>query len=349
MIPRKLLEATFRRLWLLVIPIVVTPLLVLALTKTTPQYQSTATIWVSQPANIAPGSLGQPANAYQTAADTRSQTIGELLTTKTFRAAVAQTAGLPATTASETLIGRSVQVASAGANLITISATGVDPKVVQALVGSVISQYQARSAAESERQTAIAVEYYTKQIDVASTELDHRRTALNTYLKANPGASDPKAADFQFQQLSGAVDSQSKVVAGLLSSLQDAQRQAASAPQSLEASFSVQDSANLPTAPEKVSLTKRVGYPAAGLVLGILISAGYLYVTYRTDHAIRSSEDLQDLSVPLLGYIPDLPARHPSGFARFAPWRWLPFGRRRDYARAVAASISTVPSTGGAR
>lgn len=349
MIPRKLLEAVFRRLWLLVIPVVVTPLIVLGLTTTTPKYQSVATVWVSQPSNIGPSALGQAANPYITAAGAQAQVLSDLLTTKSFRADVAKAAGLPAGTASTTLVGREVQVSTAGANLIAVVATGPDPQLLQGLVNGVISQYQARSADESQRQTAIAVQYYTNQIDLANKELDTRRAALAAYTTAHPTASNPQTPDIQYTQLVTAVDAQQQVVDGLTTSLQDAQLKAASAPQSLEASFSVQDPANLPSTPEPVSLTKRVGYPIAALIFGMLISIVYVYITYRTDHAIRSSEDLLGLEVPLLGVIPDLPPLHSRGLGRFAPWVWIPTASRREYARAVAASISAVPAHEGAR
>ncbi|MGH2634329.1 MAG: hypothetical protein ACRDG3_13040 [Tepidiformaceae bacterium] len=349
MIPRKLLEAIFRRLWLLVIPVVVTPLIVIALTHTTPQYQSVATIWVSQPSNIGPSALGQAANPYLSAADAQTQVLHDLLTTKAFRADVAKSAGLPAGSAATTLVGQYVQVSSAGSNLIGIVATGPDPQLLQAVVNGVISEYQARSADESQRQTSIAVQYYTNQIDLANKELDTRRATLSAYTAAHPSVTDPKTSDLQYTQLVGAVDAQSQVVDGLTTALQDAQLRAASAPQSLEASFSVQDPANLPHTPEPVSMTKRFGYPIAALLFGILIAAAYVYVTYRTDHAIRSSEDLLGLAVPLLGVIPDLPPLHTRGFGRFAPWVWIPTAGRREYARAVAASISTVPAPEGAR
>jgi len=349
LIPRKLLEATFRRFWLLLIPIIVTPLIVVGLTHTTPKYQSVATVWVSQPSNIGPSALGQSANPYISAADAQTQVIRDLLTTKSFRGDVAQAAGLPSTSAAIALVATSVQVSSAGSNLVAVVATGADPQMLQAMVNGVISQYQARSAAESQRQTSIAVQYYTNQIDLANKELDTRRAALSAYVAAHPVAATAQAADLQYTQLVGSVDAQSQVVNGLVTALQDAQLRAASAPQSLQASFSVQDPANLPKTPEPVSVTKKYGYPVAAFIFGVLIAGAYVYTTYRTDHAIRSSEDLVGLTVPLLGVIPDLPPLHTRGFGRFAPWVWIPTAGRREYARAVAASISNVPAHEGAR
>ncbi len=63
---RKLLEALFRRLWLLALPIVLAPAVVVALTTSTPQYQSIATVWVSQPQNIDPTTFSGGSNPYLT-------------------------------------------------------------------------------------------------------------------------------------------------------------------------------------------------------------------------------------------------------------------------------------------
>ena len=341
MIPRKLLEAAFRRWWLLVVPVILTPLLVLALTRATPQYQSVATVWVSQPSNIASTAIGRSTNPFQTVADAQAQAMRDLLNTKAFRESVATAAGLPGPVGAD-VVERSVGIGTAGANLLEISAAGSDARAVQSIVNAVISEYQARATTESERQTSISIQYYNNQVAVARTDLDTRITAVNSYLRDHPLASDPKSGDLTYQRLVGAADSQTKVVDGLLALLQEAQRTAASAPQSLEAIFSVQDHASLPTAPQPVSLSKRVGYPAAGLLFGILIAATYLYVVYRTDHTIRGMEDVYALNVPLLGYVPDLQAASRGRTILLGPVGWLAQRRHRDYARQVAASIAPI-------
>ena len=340
MIPRKLLEAAFSRVWLLVLPIVLTPLLAVAMTSSVPQFQSSAAVWVSQPANISPTSFSQAANPYQTPADIQVQAMKDLLATKSFRSAVAVQAGFQATDTD--LIARAVAVQSTGTNLISIVATRPDAASAKAIVSAVIAQYQQRATDESQRESTIAVKYYNTQIDLAQAELDARRTSLTTYVAANPKLPEPKTVDPTYARLSSAVDSQSKVVDGLYSSVQDAQRKAATASDSLAATFSVQDAASTPTAAVPLSITKRIGYPFAALIFGILISGTYVYIRYRTDHAIRSREDLIDLPVPVLGAIPVLPSPN-RRMAR--PWTWLT-GARRDYARAVAASISVVPVRG---
>ncbi len=230
-----------------------------------------------------------------------------------------------------------------GTNVLNIIARTPDASISQALVKAVIDQYESRTTSESDRQTSIAVDYFNTQITVAQTELDNRRAAVTEYLAANPKAATATPPDANLQRLQSAVDTQSKIVDGLVNSLQDAQRKAAAAPQSLAATFSVQDPASVallvPT-----SKTKQFGYPLGALLFGLGVSAAYLYGLYRTDHAIRSSDDLLGLPVPLLGYIPDLSPSHGRFPTRFNPVSWFMNYRRRDFARAVAASIARAPA-----
>jgi hypothetical protein len=264
----------------------------------------------------------------------------DLLSTKSFRSAVAVQAGLDARDTD--VIASSAYVVSSGTNLISIVARRPDAASAQAIVAAIVSQYQARTTTESQRETSIAVDYYNTQIGIAQTELDTRKAAATAYANANPRAVAAPASDATYARLLDAVSSQTKIVDGLVASLQDAQRKAATAPQSLAATFNVQDPPSLPSAPLPVGLTKRVGYPFAALVFGMLISATYLYVRFRTDHAIRSTEDLVDLPVPVLGAIPVLPSPRREAMR---PATWL-MRARRDYARSVAASISVVPARG---
>src|SRR5690606_15038567 len=103
--------------------------------------------------------------------------------------------------------------------------------------------------------------------------------------------------------------------------------------------FAVQDAPTLPQVPLGVSMTSKYGLPMAGMMLGLSIGAAYLYFSYRTDHTIRSAEDLATLEVPLLGSVPELQAA--PLWARYTPLAWLIRWRRRDFARKTAASISS--------
>ena len=122
----------------------------------------------------------------------------------------------------------------------------------------------------------------------------------------------------------------------LLVQLQNVHLDAATLSQSEAARFSVQDPPSTATL-QAVGVTARYGPALAAFAIGLLVSAGYLYVTYRADHTIQSSEDLVGLGVPVVGYIPELNSK------REHPW-YRRIGRRRpNFAREIAASLITPP------
>ena len=127
------------------------------------------------------------------------------------------------------------------------------------------------------------------------------------------------------------------MVEGLRQSLQDAYLLSATSDLGQEARFSVQDFPSLPAAPILQSKTEEYGLPAAAMLMGALISASYLYITYRMDHTIRSSEDLAGIGVPVLSHVPQV-----------SPYDNWPLHlrlkrRQRDFARRLAVAIALGP------
>jgi capsular polysaccharide biosynthesis protein len=358
LVPRKLAEALFRNLWVLILPIVIVPALILVLVKSTPVYESAATVWVAQPDGIDPGALTAGGSVYKSPAENQVQVFYDLLSTRAFRIAIAEDAKLIDASASRELqdqasdyVATRVAVSAEGNNLIAIRATGATADDAYGIANAVISQYQARAADETGRQATIAVSYYTEQLNVAQAELDSRQGELAAYIAANPALVDPatRVSDAGYIRLNSRVESQTKVVDGLNTSLQDVQLKAQSAPQSLEAVFNVQDAPTFPQLPEPASMTKKVGYPFAGLLLGALISASYLYLVFRMDQTIRTDEDLAGLELPLLGYVPEIQKGPGAGLWQYTPFAFLMRHRARGYARRVAASIASLSiNQGGA-
>lgn len=338
MIPWKLLEAVFGRLWLLIIPIIVAPVVVVVLTQSPPEYYSRATVWVSRPANVDPGTLAQSSSWWDTPAQTQANVLRDLLSTESFRRGVAEAAGIRGSNALIRVLNMT-SVSASGQNLVHISAQSTNPNEANAVVSALLDQYQLRFTEEANRTAQLQQQYFSVNLDAANTEMERRRTALAQYLAANPDAGQPGMFDLDYQRLVNDVENQQVVVASLVQSLQSAQLAGASAPQALQATFSVQDPA---TAPIEIrdSIAKRLGYPLVALLFGFGLSATYLYTVYRTDYSIRTREDLIDLPVPLLGYVPELPKRNPVGLMRFSVVRWVPVGRSRDFARSVAVSMS---------
>ena len=345
MISGKLIETIFHRLWILAIPVILTPIAVLALTARSDSFESRSTVWVSSPIGDAQPSVGQ-SSAYLSPAQNQVQALNDLLSTELFRQTVARTAGIVSAndspdTVAAVAVKMSISAAATGVNLLTVTARAAAPERAQAIASAVISRYQNRGTVEIQRAAASSGQYYTQQLAVAQQALDKRREDLTTYLRANPKAVDPTNAaslDLNYRTIVNQVDQQVKVVDGLVQSLQGVELRQVSAPQSQQASFSVQDPASRPTAPLSVASTKKYGLPFAGLLFGILISCVYVYFKFRTDHTIRTSADLVGINVPLLGTVPDL---RPGGrVARYTPVGWYLTWRQRDFARRTAASIA---------
>jgi hypothetical protein len=280
-----------------------------------------------------------------TPAENHARALTDLLSTEAFRSQVAETAGLVepgATEAAHRLAARSITVwaASSGSNLLTITAESSVAAEAQALVTATVSEFRERATAELQRDAEASIQYYSEQIAVAEATLNERSTALTAYLSENPRAADPRdpaSLDPDYQALLSLVTTQAELVEDLKNSRQSVQLRQAAAPETEAAAFSVQDEPQLPAAPESVGISRRLGIPMAATVFGLLIGAAYIYVLYRTDHTIRTAEDLAGLPVPLLGTVPELnPAR---SWTRHTPLAWIEEVRNRDFARKTARSI----------
>jgi hypothetical protein len=346
MIPRKLAEIFFAQLWILLIPVVLIPALIAVSLRNEPVYEARATVWVgSTPIGASVFGDGSP---YNTRAQNAAQVVNDLLATSNFRANVATAAGLVDTDASDgdrlrAGANMTVWAGTIGINVVTIGARAGSGSEAAAIVSGVIDEYLRRATAEAERRADLSDEFYQQQLAVATAELASRQAALEAYIVEHPEvmrAGAPTSLALDYQVLLDRVQDQQKLVEGLNASVQATQRELASAPQSQAVAFAVQDLPEVPGEPLPTSISSQVGLPLAGLVLGVLIAGTYFVIRYRTDHSIRSVEDLSGVPVPLLGAISEL---HPDG-----PLWWANpaavFRRRhwRSFAQRTATSIAIV-------
>jgi hypothetical protein len=348
-VSRKLAEAAFRRLWFKLLPVVAVPALVLVLVKHETVYESVGTAWASDVEGLASSPFTASADTSgKTPAERQVELLNDLLMTRSFREEVAIDAGLVAETATpaeiegaaDSLLGRTAAVV-AGPNLVTIKASAPTAEEAQRIAAAFIAHYQLRAKTETSREAATILAYFDSQVAAAEADVQETRAAIAAYLAAKPSAA--ATPDAEYQRLLALSGLQESVLARLLESQQDAQLSAASISASAENIFIVHDLPGVPAAPLGVPLMTRAAYPAAGLVLGVLMSAAFIWLSYKTDRSVRTAEDLEELDVAVLGAVPDL---KPGDVARrFTPLRWAGF-LRRDYARRVAASISQ-PARGG--
>ncbi|MGE5595165.1 MAG: hypothetical protein ACM3S1_03910 [Hyphomicrobiales bacterium] len=324
MLPRKLVETFFRRLWLLAIPVVLVPTLILLAVDHPVRYESSARVWVSNLAGV-DQFTATSTNSEKTVSELQVELLSDLLATDSFRQEVAVAAGLvpagalPADLASAAAtVGGAVSIGSVGPNLFGLTATSADPVAAQRIATAVLDRYQERVRSEADRQATVVLQYFDSQIAAANDELARLRAEVTSYIAAHPtpAAGTPTVPDPELLRLQGEVDGQVKLIDRLNASRQDAQLSAASAPNSQLATFSVQDAPRLPQAPVPPSLMSRLMLPAAGAFLGLCIAAAYLYFCYRTDHSIRSAADVGGLPVAVLGYVPELRSSRGARLAR---------------------------------
>lgn len=347
MIPWKLAEWVFRRLPLLLIPIVVTPVVVAYfVVSQEKEYRSEATVWVTETEELRAPTLGELAGFGETPAMQQASVLADLKSTDRFLLNVAGTAGLIPSgemTAKQTEkltrdVDEAVSIMPLGESIILITATASSSEQAQALVTATITVYQERIVIESDRLSQIAIAYFAEQIALAQTELATREVTFDAYLVANPElntTTNVQRTDTRFFTLLGQLEAQRGIVQGLELQSQEAHLLAASAQQAQAARFSVQDTPSLAAEPEALSRTIEFGLPLAALLVGMLISGTYLYVTFHTDHSVRTREDITALGVPMLGYVPAVNSKQNQ--------RWYrKFGRKeRNFSRRLAASMST--------
>ncbi len=342
MVPRKLVETFFGRFWILLAPVIAMPMAFLLLQDSVPAYRSSAVVWVgSSPAG---NQVFGHYNPWLSPAANQANSINDLLATEAFRLQVLRGAGLVAPETPEPVVPAGLKIYSYahGANLLTIVGEAPDAVSAQSLVDSAIKQFRARGTQEAEQNAGLSAEYYDQQLKVAEAEFTARKKAVDDYVRANPAAAIPGSAynvGLDYQSLITRAEDQGLIVLTLQNSLQAVQRSLASAPQSQEAAFEVQDEPKVPAGPVPVSYMSRLGLPVAALLLGALISATYLYVVYRTDHTIQSAEDLEGLDVRVLGRVPQIEFDH--GLGKVRGLGWIARSRNRDYARRTASSISS--------
>src|SRR5258708_6278113 len=94
-IPRKLVETACRKFWLLAVPVVLIPALVVMFVHHPVVYESNATAWVADSsAALASSSFTRTVDSNDVPSERQAQVLTDLLSTQSFRQAVAVAAGL---------------------------------------------------------------------------------------------------------------------------------------------------------------------------------------------------------------------------------------------------------------
>jgi uncharacterized protein involved in exopolysaccharide biosynthesis len=316
----KLLEAFFRHLVLIILPIVVIPLdVAAAMLATPPQYEAQAGMWVEQSPYLSYST--DDINRYISAALSQRNRLVELMQTRSFLQEIAGKTGL-ATIARgpngdeelRQIFARDFEVIASGDHLLTLKYRDEARSESVAVLNTMVGAFKARAAADRYGQAHIAITFYQGRLTEADGELASARAALVKFLADNPSIAtaltvpgmDPSRFDARYAEVQRRVDTAQRDVDSARASLEKAELDVAAGVEGLELGFRLVDPVQASANPSR-QLKKILIYPIAALVLGLILSAALLLLFALSDHSIRSLADL-GADVVVLGYVPRLRA-----------------------------------------
>jgi uncharacterized protein involved in exopolysaccharide biosynthesis len=279
-------------------------------------YQSSATIWVN----------GAGAGT-QSAAQTQSDTINQLLKSDSFASAVSagsplgsyldshrdavESFGLrsllpgrsnlpkPSAEAIRVYLASHVTIVPVGPSELTVTVTAPTPDVAKGTADAVLSELTTEEIAVRTAPTQTLLTLYQKQLQDQTALLTNDLAAVRAYEAAHPSlATDPRlaATDAQYQTLQARVAVDEQSYSQLLGKIQQAQSDLALANQPKMAPFRIVDAPQTPSAQSLLGKQQLIAL-AAGLLIGVLAVAGMGALLVRLDTSIHTSEEVE----PMLG------------------------------------------------
>jgi uncharacterized protein involved in exopolysaccharide biosynthesis len=315
----RVLESFFRRWWLYLLPVLlIGGFGVSKVLSAKSQYKSEGSI------NVASGTLlgslsdvrGNPNYGYETPAQATASNLNSLLKTETFVSGLATSAGLDAVIQSGTItlddIRAAIAIQDAGPNLVTVEVQTSDATISQAIANATIDNF-IQGVVDSEVADSTAAEtFYTNLAKQRQADVEEARTALTTYLNANPapgpGSSRPDAQVVEITRLQGVLEQAQERYNSSLTKSDDARLSIEQATSDVTQRLKVVDQPQVPVSPES-GLKKTIFTFATFLALGLLLSIATVIVGTIFDHSFRSPADITErLGVPVLAVVPEAKA-----------------------------------------
>ncbi len=322
----RFLETFFRYKFLIVLPALITPLIVIpfALLLVKPYYETTAGLWVERPSYV-PST--EDWNRYVTPAQNQQQRLTELLKSRSFNEDIAKRAGLgPLLDTPEgrddvfEYLNRVIVPLPVGNKLLQIQVRADDPELSLKIAESTVAVFRDRNANERMQQATSTIAFYEQQANDASDTLAISRERLRRYVAANPrlaasadASGSPRssvslaALDPQLSELSKRVESDEKENDRLRGLLEQARFEASAALEGNDSTLQVLDAPVLPTRPQR-ERRRLLVFPIAGVAIGALVSGLLLVSLTAADRSVRSTADLQAMG-RVLGVVPRMGLR----------------------------------------
>ncbi len=353
MLPRKIVEHFFKLLPVLILlPIFIVVPTFLMLSSAPAEFESRATLWVSETGTTGGIDVLGAENVYASPSQRQAQSIAQLLATDSFALDVARGGGVLADTPDRdvdwrtvdyvsqeaeaiSLVRKSVWSSSDGTNLMSITARAKDPQRAYAMVNAATNLYLERIATEASRKTDLVVSFYQQRLENSITGLDEIDRQITDYVAKHPSVTQFNSFDPAFTRLRAAFDSQNQLVTKMRESLELAQLDATTANEGQKGRYSLVDAPVVPALAVKQGLKSRAMSLVLALGGAVGLVAGLLYLSFVTDHTVRSSEDIATAGVPVLAFLPELDSR------QHGLWVLRPLLRRdQAFARKLAANLA---------
>ena len=357
----RFLETFFRHKLLILLPLFLTPLVVMpfAFILVNPYYEATAGVWVDRPAYI-PNT--DESSRYVTPAQFQQARLTEMLQTRTFLEDVAKRTSLAPLLNSPQgredvviYLGRAIYPMPGGNKLLGIRVRADDPDLTMEIINATLTAFRERVQTERVTQASAALAFYEGQLKSADDERTKAQDAMRRYVAANPrlgadASSSSNSNSLRANLPTAAIDPQ---LADLSKRLSDAEREddrlrtlveqarfdASASVDGGDSSLQVVDPPVYPTKSQR-ERRRFLIFPATSITIGVLISALLLIGLAATDRSVRSSADLRNVG-RVIGVVPRMGLRK-------LPRRAGPETTRRAIAFVAGTTMPALPAPGKA-
>jgi len=359
----RFVETFFRHKLLILLPMIVTPLVVMpfAFLLVRPYYETTAGVWADRPAYVP---ITDESSRYVTPAQYQQARLNELLQTRTFLEDVAKRTSLaplldsPAGREQVVIyLQRAIFPLPSGNKLLGIRVRADDPDLSMEIINATLSTFRERAQNDRVAQASSAISFYEGQLKNAEDDNSKAQDAVRRYLTSNPrlGANLPaaltspsqgsntnikidvptSALDPQLSEYSKRLDASEREVERLRGLVEQARFDASASIDGSDSSLQIVDP---PIYPSKASRQQRrfLIFPAAAVVIGGLVSALLLISLTATDRSVRSSADLRNVG-RVIGVVPRMGLRK-------LPRRAGPETTRRAIAFVAGTTMPALPA-----
>jgi len=353
----RFIETFFRHKLLILLPLFITPLVVMpfAFLLVNPYYEATAGVWVDRPAYL-PNT--DESSRYVTPAQFQQARLQELLQTRSFveeiakRTSLAPLLGTPQGREDVGIyLGRAISPLPSGNKLLGIRVRADDPDLTMEIINATLSTFRERAQTERVTQATSSLAFYESQMKIADDERTKAQDAMRRYVASNPRLGADTSSQSSPNSLranlpTAALDPQ---LADLTKRLADAEREsdrlrtmveqarfdASASVDSADSSLQIVDPPVYPTKSQR-ERRRFLIFPSAAIAIGGLISALLLIALTATDRSVRSSADLRNVG-RVIGVVPRMGLRK-------LPRRAGPETTRRAIAFVAGTTMPALPA-----